>query len=246
MEIAHRTNSLNSFYMHYYQHGCRNFEIDVQFFNSPKNLKYQNDNTDQIIVYHDEISINNDERSKLVKQKDIIMLDDFLRFIPDNITLNIEIKDYSGSNKCYKSDDELCLCYYKNACKCKLCFCKICLQNNPNNSCKIQKINLVNQLVNLLMKYNKKTYIISSFDKYICNNPNILDKLKLISNDIIYLVDEVENYDKNYKKICIHKKFIDILNYSNHDLIYVYDVKNNELEKLKRDHQYINGWILDY
>ena len=237
MEIAHRTNSLNAFYMHYYLHGCRNFEIDVQMFNNPKNLKYQNDNSGQIIVYHDEISINNYERSELIKQKDVIMLDDFLRLIPDNITLNIEIKDYSGSGKFYKPDDES---LFLN------CSCKICMEGNPKYSCKIQKINLVNQLVDLLMKYNQKTYIISSFDKYICNNKNISDKLKLISNDIIYLVGEVENYDKTYKKICIHKKFLDILNYNNHDLIYVYDVENTNLDELKLEYPYIKGWILDF
>jgi glycerophosphoryl diester phosphodiesterase len=223
--------------MHYYQYGCRVFEIDVQIFNNPNNLKYQNDNSDRLIVYHDELSINNDERSELVKQKDIIMLDDFLRFIPDNITLNIEIKDYSDSNKFYKPDDES---LFLN------CSCKICMEANPNNSCKIQKINLVNQLVDLLVKYNKKTYIISSFDKYICNNKNILDKLNSITNNIIYLVGELENYDKTYKKICIHKKFLDILNYSNHDLIYVYDVENDNLDELKLEYPYIKGWILDF
>jgi len=228
MEIAHRTNSLNSFYKHYYQHGCRNFEIDVQYFKNP--LDY----SDQIIVYHDEISINDFERSELIKQKDILMLPDFLRLIPDNITLNIEIKDYSGSNKYYKSDESC------------ICSCKICIQNNPNNSCKLQKTNIVNQLVDILAKYTKNVYIISSFDKYICNNKIILKKLNSVTNDIIYLVDELDNYDKNYKNICIHKKFLDILNYRNHDIIYIYDVDKNNLDNLKANYKYVNGWILDY
>jgi glycerophosphoryl diester phosphodiesterase len=75
MEIAHKTNTLECFYKHYYMYQCRFFEIDIQFVNN------------RIIVYHDECS----------NDTNIITLEEFLRWIPNLITINIEIKKYNDS-----------------------------------------------------------------------------------------------------------------------------------------------------
>jgi glycerophosphoryl diester phosphodiesterase len=224
MEIAHKTNTLDSFFKHYYEYNCRNFEIDIQLY------KNSLDNSDEIIVYHDNILTDKD----FTKKKDVVSLFDFLRLIPDDIILNIEIKDYSGSNKYYKSIEKF------------TCSCNICTQNNLNKTCFSQKRELIEILL-VHLKYNKKKkIIISSFDMFICNNKDIIYKLKSITNEIIFIIGELENYDKNYKKICIHKKFLDFLNYNNHELIYVYDVHKDNLDQLKINYPLINGWILDY
>jgi len=216
MEIAHRTNTLDNFYKHYYDYNCRAFEIDVQF----------NKNSEEIIVYHDDIS----KETKL--DKNVIMLYDFLRLTPDDITLNIEIKDYSGSKNYIKND---------------ICACKICIENNPNKTCRSEKNSLIDLLIVVLKENNKKGYIISSFDKYICSNKTIRSKLEEdVSKDLIYLIGELGDYDKSFKKICIHKKFLEILNYNNHDLIYVYDIKREDIDDFKEDYPFVNGWILDY
>lgn len=178
MEIAHRVNNIDIFYKHYYIHNLRRFEIDIQ--------SYKN----SIIVYHDEI--NNDINN-------IITLNDFLKYTPNDITINIEIKKY----KSYQ--------------------------------------NIISDVISLLQQYKEKIYIISSFDKDICN-----EFIKLNNYETIYLIDKVKNYDKHYKNICIHKKFLDIINYNNHDNIYVYDIQFNEFNKMKNQYKFVNGWIIDY
>jgi hypothetical protein len=101
--------------------------------------------------------------------------------------------------------------------------------------------NIIPDVKKLMQKYINKKYIISSFDKDICN-----DFIKIGGYEIIYLIGELENYDKTYKNICIHKKFLDILNYHNHEKIYVYGIHNNEFQIEINRYKFITGWIIDY
>ena len=80
MEITHQTNTLECFYKYYYNYKCRVFEIDIQ-----------PDENNTIIVYHDDFFKNK-------VSKNIITLDEFLRFTPHLITINIEIKKYNLRN----------------------------------------------------------------------------------------------------------------------------------------------------
>lgn len=77
MLIAHRVNTIPKVYGLYYKKGVRHIEIDVQ----PTK-------DDVIVVHHDNIS------SQKYNQARHTRLDDFLKFIPDDIWINVELKRY--------------------------------------------------------------------------------------------------------------------------------------------------------
>lgn len=90
MLIAHRANIFSDFYKFYYKNNLRSFEIDVQLLN------------DNIIVYHDDILDLKDPTidstiNQTINPK-IPTLEDYLKYTPDNIHLNIEIKRYFNNN----------------------------------------------------------------------------------------------------------------------------------------------------
>ena len=92
MIFAHRTNTFESFYKAYFVHNDRQFEIDVQPTMDGR-----------IIVYHDDISCE-----KYKEMKHTLTLDEFLKFTPDSVVINVEIKKYEKSK--YIVDKVLQIC----------------------------------------------------------------------------------------------------------------------------------------
>ena len=86
--FAHRANDIQYLYMLYWKHRVRCFEIDVQI-----------SKDDVIIVYHDDISDIRHFEVEASIRRNVYTLAEFLRCVPDDITLNVEIKNYSGSAK---------------------------------------------------------------------------------------------------------------------------------------------------
>ena len=86
--FAHRANDIQYLYMLYWQQRVRCFEIDVQ-----------KSKDDVIVVYHDDISDIPHNEVELSNRHHVYRLAEFLRCAPDDITLNVEIKNYSGSAK---------------------------------------------------------------------------------------------------------------------------------------------------
>lgn len=107
MDIVHRANNLGFFYKQYYQNNCRAFEIDVQSGNGT------------ILVYHDDLSY-------ILPKHGMTTLEEFLRFTPKFITINIEIKKYNSKNinlkliellKQYPSNKYILSSFDKGVCK---------------------------------------------------------------------------------------------------------------------------------
>lgn len=84
--LAHRCNNIESVYNAYFLHGMSKIELDVQMSKDRR-----------IVVYHDDCS--NRTVKSLVKDRVGITLYDLLYHIPDNITVNVEIKHYSNNHK---------------------------------------------------------------------------------------------------------------------------------------------------
>ncbi len=82
MIITHRLNTIQSVYENYYKNDSSTFEIDIQM---TKDLK--------LVVYHDDVS------SKLYSElsSNTPLFEDFLKYIPENMTINVEIKKYDNS-----------------------------------------------------------------------------------------------------------------------------------------------------
>ena len=74
--IAHRANTIHRVYELYHKHGARAIEIDVQPCASG-----------ELIVY-------NDNASRAKFGKGMVTLDTFLRYIPDDMLINVELKRY--------------------------------------------------------------------------------------------------------------------------------------------------------
>jgi glycerophosphoryl diester phosphodiesterase len=81
--LVHRANTISSIYKSLYTEPEINaFEIDVQA-----------DQNGEIYVFHDDITT-----TSTPLPQDTPTLDEFLRFIPDDVLLNIEIKVYDDDN----------------------------------------------------------------------------------------------------------------------------------------------------
>lgn len=82
MIFTHRLNTIQSVYENIYKNESSFFEIDIQF---TKDLK--------LVVYHDDVS------SKLYLELPVNtpLFEDFLKYIPENMTINVEIKKYENS-----------------------------------------------------------------------------------------------------------------------------------------------------
>jgi glycerophosphoryl diester phosphodiesterase len=76
--IAHRANTIHRVYELYHKHGARSVEIDVQPCASG-----------ELIVYN-----KNASRAKF--GKGMVTLDTFLRYIPDDMLINVELKRYDA------------------------------------------------------------------------------------------------------------------------------------------------------
>ena len=81
MDFAHRTNTFASFYEAYYLYGYRHFEIDVQ----PTKDGH-------VVVYHDDVSDKTHQEMAMSPT-----LEEFCKFTPDAVTVNVEIKKYANS-----------------------------------------------------------------------------------------------------------------------------------------------------
>lgn len=80
--IGHRANTLNDIYRYYYKHNLRMVELDVNLTQDKK-----------IAIEHDNVSM---KRMKHLIRDNILVLDDVLRNIPNDLTINIEIKRYES------------------------------------------------------------------------------------------------------------------------------------------------------
>lgn len=82
MIFTHRLNTIQSVYENIYKNESLFFEIDIQL---TKDLK--------LVVYHDDVS------SKLYSElpSNTPLFEDFLKYIPENMTINVEIKKYENS-----------------------------------------------------------------------------------------------------------------------------------------------------
>lgn len=82
MLFAHRSNKIDRVYELYYKHDVKAYEIDVQ--STFDNI---------LVVYHDDVSsIYKHELSK-----DIPTFEEYLKFTPNDIHINVEIKMYPNS-----------------------------------------------------------------------------------------------------------------------------------------------------
>jgi glycerophosphoryl diester phosphodiesterase len=169
MEIAHKTNTLECFYKHYYDYKCRFFEIDVQHGN------------DTIIVYHDDfnkVSIP------------VITLEEFLRFTPNLITINIEIKKYNLRNINLELIELLAQHPFK----------KYILSSFDKDVCK-----------ELLHCHYPVFHLLSTIENYdksfvnICIHKNLLNILNHDNHEQIYVYDvhkkELEHFQYKYPSI---------------------------------------------
>lgn len=78
--IGHRANTLNDAFRYYYKYDLRTVELDIQLTQDKK-----------IAVYHDDVS---DKRMKHLLRSNILVLDEYMKNIPQDLTINIEIKRY--------------------------------------------------------------------------------------------------------------------------------------------------------
>jgi len=85
MIFAHRLNTIQHVYENYYKNTSSAFEIDIQM---TKDLK--------LVVYHDDVSSKSySELSHIIPF--VPLFEDFLKYIPENMTINVEIKKYKNS-----------------------------------------------------------------------------------------------------------------------------------------------------
>lgn len=96
---AHRINVIKDVYEEYYKHGNKCIEIDVQ----PTK-------DGVLIVMHDDASSKN--LSDIPKE--VPTFEEFLRFIPDDVSINVEIKKYPDSQYIVDSVLDFCKLYKKN------------------------------------------------------------------------------------------------------------------------------------
>lgn len=99
MLFVHRANTLSDFYRHYYLLQQRAFEIDVQ--KTADGI---------IVVYHDDVS-------KVLKADlhyEVPTFECFLSYIPNDIHLNVEIKNYNNTPIIVEDILLLCRKYFKN------------------------------------------------------------------------------------------------------------------------------------
>ena len=82
MIFTHRLNTIQSVYENYYKKSCLLFEIDIQITKDNK-----------LVVYHDDVS----SKSLSELPYNTPLFEDFLKYIPENMTINVEIKKYSDS-----------------------------------------------------------------------------------------------------------------------------------------------------
>jgi hypothetical protein len=80
--IGHRANTLDDIFHYYYKHDLRYVEIDAQLTQDKK-----------IAIFHDDVSM---KRMKHLIRENIVVLDEVLKNIPSDLTLNIEIKRYES------------------------------------------------------------------------------------------------------------------------------------------------------
>lgn len=159
MEFAHRTNTFQSFFEAYYIHGCRHFEIDVQ---PTKEF--------QVVVYHDDISDKSYHDVKFAPT-----LEEFLKFTPDSITLNVEIKKYENSKYITDIVQEVCNRY-------------------PNKSYIYSSFD-VSSVKRLRENEANPMLLIDKIEKYdsispiICVHKDLLDKVENTSHQSIFVYD---------------------------------------------------------
>lgn len=96
MLYAHRANSIGKVYELFYMKSINEFELDVQ----PTRDGF-------VVVFHDDIS----EKNKSELPVNVPTLEEYIKFIPDGITLNIEIKKYANSLDIVHHIIELCAMY---------------------------------------------------------------------------------------------------------------------------------------
>ncbi len=85
MIFTHRLNTIQAVYENIYKNNSTCFEIDIQL---TKDLK--------LVVYHDDVS--DKLYSELLNTiPEIPLFEDFLKYIPSNMTINVEIKKYKNS-----------------------------------------------------------------------------------------------------------------------------------------------------
>ena len=92
--FAHRVNTINEVYRNYYERGIKQIEIDVQLTKDNK-----------LVVYHDNVSKQTMKQLRH-KVKDIVTFEEFLRHIPDDIVINVELKRYDDRNYVYRVIDQ--------------------------------------------------------------------------------------------------------------------------------------------
>jgi glycerophosphoryl diester phosphodiesterase len=80
--IGHRANTLDDIFHYYYKHDLRMVELDAQLTQDKK-----------IAIFHEDVSM---KRMKHLIRENIIVLDEVLKNIPSDLTLNIEIKRYES------------------------------------------------------------------------------------------------------------------------------------------------------
>ncbi len=97
MIIAHRCNDVSYVYMLYWKRGVRCFEIDVQ-----------TTKDGVLVVYHDDISHLRHGEVEALGGNVVYTLAEFLRCTPDDITLNVEIKNYAGKASAAKAIIDTC------------------------------------------------------------------------------------------------------------------------------------------
>lgn len=78
--IGHRANTLDDIFHYYYKHDLRVVNLDVQLTQDKK-----------IAIYNGDVSV---KRMKNLMRDNILVLDEVLKNVPDDLTLNIEINRY--------------------------------------------------------------------------------------------------------------------------------------------------------
>jgi glycerophosphoryl diester phosphodiesterase len=99
--------------------------------------------------------------------------------------------------------------------------------------------NINQQLIHLLSEYPLKKYMLSSFDKQVCQ------ELSEFRYPVLYLFSSMDDYDDSFVNICVPKALLENINMIHHEQIYVYHVEWKQLDFLKRQYPFVDGWIYD-